>query len=110
MFACPQAIMPINGENRMPVGVKFVVEMQFSAAIPKRRVRPTRRSDIVRGMGRRGRGNSRCDSLWAHRCKDRPAARPAGPFRESSPYRHTCRSEEHTSELQSLMRKQYAVL
>src|SRR3546814_7725945 len=80
MFACPQAIIPINGENRMPVGVEFVVEMQFSAAIPKRRVRPTRRSDIVRGMGRRGRGNSRCDSLWAHRCEDRSAASPAGPY------------------------------
>src|SRR3546814_1017609 len=84
--------------------------------------RPIRveKGDIVHAVG----SDSRCDDYLVRECKDRSAASRDRSLRQENPqYFHgrlgrrgvawpdaeALRSEEHTSELQSLMRISYAV-
>src|SRR3546814_6553149 len=69
------------------------------------------------GIAARARGNSACRAccrgcgIWRPRRTHSPAVRPAGrcPDIACAAGSTPCRSEEHTSELQSLMRISYAV-
>src|SRR3546814_7674710 len=79
-----------------------------------------RRREILRKGGCRNEGHGRAKRDEADRKPERPARRhmPLRPFPrrerheelvECDAARHICRSEEHTSELKSLMRISYAV-
>src|SRR3546814_3431953 len=62
----------------------------------------------ARAAGTQRAGQGPC-ATGAHRCRSRAAAGEVDPAAVAARDRAPCRSEEHTSELQSLMRISYAV-